>query len=282
MKKQMKRAGMALLGGALLALQGCGTSTVSRSVGDDGVAQEVVFPDIAKSAWLKEGTFPNLDNLRRVAPGQTKDQLYDQLGRPHFREGLSGVREWDYIFNFRTPSGVKTCQYKAIFDKNLLAQSFHWLPANCGDVLKVAAAPVPTVTERVVERVVDVPRRVSLSADALFAFDRSGAPDLLPRGRRELDALAANLRGSTDIGRIDIVGHTDRLGAASYNQRLSEARAMTVRNYLVAGGVPSSGITVQGRGAADPKVQCSQTARQPLIDCLAPNRRVEINVQARP
>ena len=136
MNTQIKEAGAALAIAALLSLAGCGTSTVSRDISDDGRAGEVVFPDIGKDAWLKEGTFPNPDNLRRIAPGVTKDQLYELVGRPHFRESLFDVREWDYIFNFRVAGGVKTCQYKVIYDTALRAQSFHWLPADCAELLK--------------------------------------------------------------------------------------------------------------------------------------------------
>jgi outer membrane protein OmpA-like peptidoglycan-associated protein len=276
MNKQIKAAGTALAIAALLSLAGCGTSTVSKNISDDGRAGEVVFPDIAKDAWLKEGTFPNLDNLRRIAPGVTKDQLYDLVGRPHFRESLFGVREWDYIFNFRVPGGVKTCQYKVIYDTGLRAQSFHWLPTDCAELLK--AAPPPT--ERVAEKERAAPRRVELSADALFAFGGSGPADLLPQGRRELDALAASLRGAREIGRLRITGHTDRLGSASLNDRLSLARAATVRDHLVQAGVPAQGIQVQGKGETEPKVQCEQKRREELIGCLAPNRRVEIEVLA--
>ena len=126
---------------SILALQGC-SSYVSKGITDDGKATEVVFPSIDNDAWLKEGTFPNLDNLRAVSPGVTKDQLYDLLGRPHFREGLAGPREWDYIFHFRKAGGgVTTCQYKAIFDKDYKAQTFHWLPAGCGDVTRAHLSP---------------------------------------------------------------------------------------------------------------------------------------------
>ncbi len=276
--KMIRRTGMAVAITALLALQGCGTSTVSKQISDEGVAGEVVFP-AQKDAWFKEGTFPNLDNLRRIAPGVTKDQLYDFVGRPHFSEGMAAVREWDYIFHFRTPAGVKTCQYKAIFDKHVVAQSFHWLPTDCADVLKVAAAPTPPApVERVAAR--PAPKRVELSADALFAFDGAAASDLLPQGRQELDALAASLRGAQGVERIDITGHTDRLGSPRYNQQLSLARAATVRDYLVKAGVPAHGIQVQGLGETAPKVQCAQANRQALIACLAPNRRVDISVQS--
>src|SRR3546814_12185416 len=62
-----------------------------------------VFPDLA-TATFAGGTYPNVDNLRAIAPGMTKDQLYDLIGRPHFHEGVFGVREWNYLFNFRDRS----------------------------------------------------------------------------------------------------------------------------------------------------------------------------------
>ncbi len=127
----LRHSAVALGAAALLVLQGCGS--VSKGIDDDGRAAEVVFPDKDRDAWLKEGTFPNPDNLRAVAPGVTKDQLYALLGRPHFNEGLAGVREWDYIFHFRRPEGgVASCQFKVIFDKDYRGRSFHWLPADCG------------------------------------------------------------------------------------------------------------------------------------------------------
>ncbi|MGA0570425.1 OmpA family protein [Variovorax sp. VNK109] len=289
MNKQIKWMGATALAVLLLALQGCGTSVVSKDVTDDGRAGEVVFPDIGKDAWLKEGTFPNVTNLRSVAPGMRKDQLYDLLGRPHFREGLGQVREWDYIFHFRTGKGSEyvTCQYKAIFDKDVKAQTFHWLPADCASQLNMATAPVQEkVIERVVERVVERVAPVAttaqvtqLSADALFTFDRSGPADLLPAGRVELDRFATQLRNMPESDRVQVTGHTDRLGDAAYNQQLSESRARTVRQYLIERGVPASRIAAQGKGETEPVVQCAEQPREKLVACLAPNRRVDIDVE---
>lgn len=123
----------ALLFVAVLA--GCSTYR-SRGIDDTGKATEVVFPDVSRDATLNEGTFPNIENLRLVGRGATKDQLYGLIGRPHFREGLFGVREWDYIFNFRSGGGITRCQYKVIFDINHQAQSFLWKPAQCRDLLE--------------------------------------------------------------------------------------------------------------------------------------------------
>lgn len=131
--ERIKTSAVSLACLATLALAGCGTSVVSRNVDDNGHAEEVVFPDAGTQAWLKEGTFPRVDDLRRIQPGISKDQLYALVGRPHFREGLGSVREWDYIFHFPGAGEGKpaTCQYKVIFDKDMRGQTFHWLPASC-------------------------------------------------------------------------------------------------------------------------------------------------------
>lgn len=273
--KMIQRTGLAVGIVALLALQACGTSTVSKQISDEGVAGEVVFP-AQKDAWFKEGTFPNLDNLRRIAPGVTKDQLYDFVGRPHFSEGLGAVREWDYIFHFRTPTGIKTCQYKAIFDKNVVAQSFHWLPTDCADMLKVAAAPMPPPPVILPPPV--VPPKTTLGADGLFRFDRSAEADLLPEGRIRVQKLASDLRGQA-FDRVVVIGHTDRLGSSAYNDALSLARAQTVRQLLVQNGVDAARVRAEGQGERQPVSHCTGTARTPeLIACLQPDRRVEIEV----
>ena len=77
---------------AAVTLSAC-TRHVSRGIGPDARADEVVFPSVDRIV-LKEGTFPNVDNLGQIGSGVTKDQLYHLIGRPHFREGYA-AREWD-------------------------------------------------------------------------------------------------------------------------------------------------------------------------------------------
>lgn len=285
MKTQLNSLWYLLAVTALLGLQACGTTSVSRNLPDNGKPTEVTFPDIKNDAWLKEGTFVNVDQLRTVAPGVTKDQLYDLLGRPHFREGMGKVREWDYIFNFRTGKGSEfvTCQYKVVFDKDALAQSFYWAPAGCASQLavkppveKMVLAPVPVPAP---VRVAPAPRRVNLSADALFAFNKSSLADLQPGGQRQLDAFAKSVNENGTLEGMDVIGYTDRLGSESYNQQLSLARARTVRDYLASRGIPGGQITTKGLGEQSAVAQCSQKPGPALVSCLAPNRRVEIIVR---
>lgn len=131
-------------------------------------------------------------------------------------------------------------------------------------------APVPVVT-------------VHFSADALFDFDRS---ELRAQGRRELDAFVGELRG-VQYQRIQVVGHTDRLGAEGYNAALSRRRAAAVAAHLGSAGVPAEKITSSGAGEAEPltaAADCRGKAATPaLIACLQPDRRVDVQVQgARP
>jgi len=119
---------------AAVALAGCGTLS---QVDDAGHTDEPIWPK-TEQANVKQGTYPNLSNLRQVHEGATREQLYGLLGSPHFSEGF-GTREWDYLFNFNTPEGVKMCQYKVLFDKDKTAQSFYWQPADCSGVLNDGA-----------------------------------------------------------------------------------------------------------------------------------------------
>lgn len=122
--------------------------------------------------------------------------------------------------------------------------------------------------------------KVSLKADALFAFDRSGINDMLPEGRAQLDALADSLRsGYARIDSMTLTGHTDRLGSQAYNQRLSEARAQTVRRYLQQRGV-SAPMGTYGRGETQPVTTgCKGTQATPALKaCLQPDRRVDVEI----
>ena len=121
---------------------------------------------------------------------------------------------------------------------------------------------------------------ITLKADALFRFDRSAAKDILPAGRAELDALAGKLSsGYARIDRIDLEGHTDRLGSDAYNQRLSQARADTVMRYLKNRGVQAP-MTAKGMGESHPVTTgCrGEVATAKLIACLQPDRRVEVHI----
>lgn len=141
----------------------------------------------------------------------------------------------------------------------------------CDPVAKAEVAAVQTVMVKEL-------KPISLAADALFAFDSA---DLTDEGRSRLDQALASLPArQLENKQIQITGHTDRIGAESYNQGLSERRAQAVRDYLVSKGLPADAISTQGLGAAKPVVGCEGERGASLIDCLAPNRRTEIEFSA--
>ncbi|WP_158628862.1 OmpA family protein [Dyella choica] len=270
--KQISAVAVALLA---LGLSACGN--VSRNVAKDGAnAQQLVWPNPNDVTPMhRGGTFPELAALRQVHAGLDKQQISQLIGWPHFVEGVWGVREWNYVFSFReADSGqVTVCQFKILFDEDKLARSFYWKPEECSRYMNPPPPPPVAKSPR---------QETTLSTDALFAFDRYSLEDITNGGRSQLNALAASLLEQKDrIAHIGVLGYTDRLGSDAYNQMLSQRRAQTVAKYLAAKGVPDLLISAEGRGKADPVVQCADQKRSKLIDCLAPNRRVVVRVDSR-
>ena len=246
-------------------------------VSASGTTDQPVWPKWDRVTFNKtRGTFPDLGSLKQVRAGLTKDELYYLLGRPHYGE-MWRPREWNYLFHFHTPgqgtNDVTTCQFKVLFDKNMFSNETYWRAvdpenATCPPQQPASATPVQQQHHR-----------YTLSADVLFAFDRSSEQDLQLRGREELNELAAQLRSFEQLNSITVIGHTDYLGSDAYNQNLSQQRAETVRRYLAAQGLPADKIRAVGMGESQPVKQCdNHGGRSQLIACLQPNRRVEIQV----
>jgi len=122
-------------------------------------------------------------------------------------------------------------------------------------------------------------QKITLASKALFDFDKAV---LKPEGKAAIDSqIISKLASVQRLELVLVTGHTDRIGTQRYNQRLSERRADAVRDYLVSRGVPRDKIETLGMGKTQPVpgVVCNQKALKALIACLAPNRRVEIEVK---
>lgn len=109
--------------------------------------------------------------------------------------------------------------------------------------------------------------------------------------KKDLDKFLAGLgkatkaRGPVAIGAVIVTGHTDRIGSLNYNMKLSERRAITVKDYIVAKGVDQKLIFWEGKGPKQPipvtKFCDNKMQRKQLIECLSPNRRVTVEVVGR-
>jgi outer membrane protein OmpA-like peptidoglycan-associated protein len=108
---------------------------------------------------------------------------------------------------------------------------------------------------------------VNLS-DVLFD---TGSATLKPGAREKLARVAGILLSHPDL-KLQIEGHTDSVGDADYNQRLSESRADSVRAYLVAQGIAATSVTTAGFGETQPVASNDTPAGRQQ------NRRVELVV----
>lgn len=139
----------------------------------------------------------------------------------------------------------------------------------------VVVAPAPAPAPVVEPPPPPAPKfeKFTMSATELFSFDS----DAVNMPQPKLQELATAIKGPGAPERIVITGYTDRLGSEQYNQKLSERRAQAVKNYIVEQGVTADRLVAEGKGEADPIVQCNDKNKADLIKCLAPNRRVEID-----
>lgn len=126
--------------------------------------------------------------------------------------------------------------------------------------------------------------RHSLSSEMLFRFGGYRVQDLTAQGHAEIVKLARAIREQTrHIQTVLVQGHTDPMGPASANQRISNERAQTVRKILINSGLPARKIQAEGMGSSQLLVtDCKSrgVSRQDRLACNAPNRRVEILVNS--
>ena len=252
---------------AVLVLTGCASPpnndrTELRDAGDG-------FPALAGN-WYDGGKFVDPENILRIQESQTKDQVRQLIGNPHYSEGFFGVREWNYVFNLYTGNGNEyiTCQYQVHYDDEMALESTRWRDAQCPALL----VPIE------VEEIATEPRaeKLTLSGDVLFDFD---SDTLTLEGRRAVDQVTQTITNDFVSPSVLIIGYTDRFGSETYNLALSNSRAETVGARMANQGISRSNIMTAGRGMADPVVECPGVSATPSVtECLRPNRRVEITV----
>ncbi len=106
--------------------------------------------------------------------------------------------------------------------------------------------------------------------DVHFDFNKA---TLTPSDKQQLDMVATKLKTEASNVQLHVSGHTDSVGSAAYNQKLSEKRAHSVTDYLIGAGVSRGAfVSVEGDGESRP-VADNKTA-----EGRAQNRRVEIMI----
>ena len=151
-----------------------------------------------------------------------------------------------------------------------------------------AATPTPAPTPPQPVAKPEPPKKpsvISVTSTGLFEFDKA---TLTPDARAKLDQeVVGRAKEFASIALVHVDGHADRLGSVQYNQRLSEKRADAVRAYLVSKGFDASKIETLGSGKTNQVKHCpdkvgGKADRKALIECLAPNRRVVVELKGTP
>ena len=101
----------------------------------------------------------------------------------------------------------------------------------------------------------------------------TGSANIHPSSARMVDEIARTLQAHPELTKIRIVGHTDDVGEDAFNQRLSEERALSVKNALVKRGLEETRLVTDGRGESQPVAPNNTAAGR------ARNRRVEFIVE---
>lgn len=146
---------------------------------------------------------------------------------------------------------------------------------------KLEAPVAPAPIEKEVVKYVPSPapppvtyEKQIFSGNALFDLNSA---TLTETGKNRLKAdIADKLNEHPEVTKVTIEGHTDRLGSQELNDRLSLARAKAVENYLIGLNIDASRLEAVGKSSSEPIVDCPGERSQKVIECLQPNRRVEI------
>ena len=114
-----------------------------------------------------------------------------------------------------------------------------------------------------------------------FAFNKSVLTD---SAKRILDEKIVVFRDNPNLS-VEISGYTDVVGSDKYNMALSDRRVKAVKAYMVSKGVDAGRIETVAKGESEPVVSCSDVKgaenrnNKALIKCLAPHRRVVVQVK---
>lgn len=192
---------------------------------------------------------------------------------------VAGIAMGGSLAASASEANVITARGDAVLDSQReCVRTSRWNPElvvneNCAGYIApvVAVAPTPAPPPPVAP----APQftTTTLSAATLFDFDSA---NLRPAGRETIRSLAAQLTAA-DVTYTSVLveGHTCNIGAAAYNQGLSERRARSVVDYLVSQGVRPDAIRSTGYGMTRPAADNSTRAGREA------NRRVEITTDVR-
>lgn len=202
------------------------------------------------------------DKTRTLFGGNDRDQV---VGNTYLNLGL--------VFNFGAPK------------KMAVAEPVAAPATGLNEVAPYDEEPLPQLLDPSMQPEPeaigpDMPafERMTLQAEVLFGFDKDALKD---EGKKILDVeVVEKMKAHPEVELVLISGHTDRIGDDKYNQKLSERRANQVKKYIASQGVDASRLHAIGKGETVPVADCKGVRGKKLIECLQPNRRVVVEIEA--
>ncbi|MCX7627021.1 MAG: OmpA family protein [Methylophilaceae bacterium] len=201
------------------------------------------------------------EDKRRILFGNDRDEI---VGNTYFNLGL--------IINFGAPKqtveAVQPAPVSVVMDE---------IPPYDEEPLPELLDPAEQVQPEPIGPDAPAFEKVTLQAEVLFDFDKYA---LKEEGKKILDVeVVEKMKAHPEVELVLITGHTDRIGDAKYNQRLSERRANEVKKYIASQGIAESRLHAVGKGETMPVVDCKGVRGRKLIECLQPNRRVVVEIE---
>lgn len=182
------------------------------------------------------------------------------------------VAAW-WVVDGNAPSELRDGQGQAT-----LAPGVHQLVVTADGYVPVSFPALVDLGKDAQLSVMLQPVRVQVTREKLEITEKvyfeTNKATILPVSYPLLDQIASILLDRPDIVRVRIEGHTDSRGTDAYNQRLSEARAESVRAFLVERGVEASRLVFQGYGESRP------VDDREVAEAWDANRRVEFFIEA--
>ena len=189
-----------------------------------------------------------------VIDSESGEAVVATISIADMEEPISVETDSDGVFRFDVPEGTWTVKAEA---EDYISRS------------------KPVVVEADGSVVVDFELRPALQEGQVLSFSNIyfdvGSATIKPESYAVLDQITEMLK-ENEGARVQIAGHTDSDGSASYNQNLSEQRAASVFQYLVNHGIAASRLETIGFGESQPAVPNTSAANK------AQNRRIEFTV----
>ncbi|NIG98030.1 MAG: porin OmpA [Serratia symbiotica] len=226
-----------------------------------------IYTRLGGMVWRADSK-ASYDNVRRLSSNDTGVSPLAAVGVEYaLTKNLATHLDYQFVSNIGDAGTVGSRP-----DNTMLSLGVSYRFGQNDVVAPVVSAPAPVVETK----------RFTLKSDVLFNFNKS---TLKADGQQSLEQLYTQLSSmDPKDGSVIVLGYTDAVGSEQYNHKLSEKRAESVVDFLLSKGIPSDKISARGMGKADSTTgnTCgykSGHATKAQIDCLAPDRRVEIEVK---